>query len=111
MSLYQRHAFVCINERDAGNPRGSCAAKGAAGVHAALKSACAKLGLDAVRVNKSGCLDFCENGVTVVIYPEGVWYRGVTEADAREIAERTIRDGQVIERLLLTRGNMIPPKK
>ena len=40
----------------------------------AIKRAAKEAGLDSIRVQKSGCLDFCEFGTTAVIYPEGVWY-------------------------------------
>ena len=70
---FERHLFVCINRRAAGNPKGCCASKGAEEVHAALKLAAHERGLKGrVRVNKAGCLDACEEGVSAVLYPEGV---------------------------------------
>lgn len=55
----------------------------------------------AVRANNAGCLDMCASGVVMVIYPEQIWYGGVTRADVPEIVEKTIVNGEVIERLLL----------
>ena len=53
------------------------------------------------RVNSAGCLDACDRGVAVVVYPEGVWYGGVTVADVPEIVERHLVGGQPVERLRL----------
>ncbi len=101
MSKYQRHVFVCINERPAGHPKGCCFEKGSSVVRDTLKAELTKRGLSkAVRVNNAGCLD-CAHGVALVIYPEGIWYGGVTPADIPEIIERTIVNGDVIERLLI----------
>ena len=54
-----------------------------------------------MRANKSGCLDQCEHGPTVVVYPDAVWYGGVTEADVAEIVERHLVGGEPVERLRL----------
>lgn len=100
MPGYERHVFVCENVRPAGHPRGCCAEKGSPAVRARLKALVAEHGLKGrVRANVSGCLDHCEHGVTVVVYPEGVWYGAVTPADADEIFTRHILAGEVVERL------------
>jgi (2Fe-2S) ferredoxin len=102
MPSFQRHVFVCINERPADHPRGCCKAKGGVAVRDALKSELTKRGLSKrIRANNSGCLDQCEQGVTVVVYPEQVWYGHVTPADIAEIVEQHLIGGQVVERLLL----------
>lgn len=99
---YERHVFVCTNARPEGHGRGCCASKGANELHAALKEAAAKAGLkDRVRVNKAGCLDQCEVGATVVVYPEAVWYGHVTLADVDEIVQEHLVNGQPVERLRL----------
>ena len=54
-----------------------------------------------MRANKSGCLDQCEHGPTVVVYPDAVWYGRVTEADIDEIIERHIIGGEPVARLRL----------
>jgi (2Fe-2S) ferredoxin len=54
-----------------------------------------------VRANKAGCLDQCEPGPTVVVYPEAVWYGGVTEADVDQIIDEHIVAGRPIERLII----------
>lgn len=101
MPPYQRHIFVCINERPDDDPRGCCAAKGSEQVRALLKDGLKARGLaKAVRANAAGCLDACATGTTVVIYPEGIWYAGVTAADVDEIIEKHIIKGEIVERLL-----------
>jgi len=54
-----------------------------------------------VRVNKSGCLDQCEHGPTVVVYPEAVWYGHVKPEDAEEIVREHLIGGRPVERLRL----------
>lgn len=61
-----------------------------------------------MRVNNAGCLDACAFGVAVVIYPDGIWYGGVRKEDVREIVERTILNGEVIERLLIPDPRYVP---
>ena len=52
-----------------------------------------------VRINKSGCLDQCEHGPTVVVYPEAVWYGNVKPEDAEEIVAEHLIGGRPVERL------------
>ena len=102
MPTYQRHVFVCVNERPPGNPKGCCKEKGAELVRDELKKRLHAIGLKGVvRANNAGCLDQCENGVTVVVYPEQVWYGHVTVADIPELIDRHILRGEFVERLML----------
>jgi (2Fe-2S) ferredoxin len=102
MPSFQRHVFVCVNERPPGNPKGCCKAKGAEEVRDELKKRLAAIGLKgSVRANNAGCLDQCETGVTVVVYPEQVWYGHVTVEDVPELIERHILRGEYVERLML----------
>ena len=74
----------------AGHPRGCCDPDAGDALQKAFKKALAERGLTRrMRANKSGCLDQCEHGPTVVVYPDAVWYGGVTEADIDEIIDRT----------------------
>jgi (2Fe-2S) ferredoxin len=99
MAGYERHIFVCENTRPDGHPRGCCAAKGSVAVRSRFRQLVQEHGLAArVRANMAGCLDHCERGVTVVVYPEGVWYGSVTVADVDEIFTSHILGGQVVER-------------
>lgn len=97
---YERHVFVCTNARPEGHGRGCCTSKGSVDLHVALKEAAAKAGLnDRVRVNKSGCLDQCEVGATMVVYPEAVWYGHVTLNDVAEIVQEHLINGRPVTRL------------
>ena len=97
---YERHVFVCLNERDPDHPRGCCAASGSRDIHARLKELSKERGLrHSVRVNKAGCLDTCERGPSIVVYPENVWYGGVTLGDVEEIVESHLVNGLPVERL------------
>ena len=102
MSKFTHHIFVCLNERPKGDPRGCCAALGSVGLHAFFKKEVERLGLKGiVRANKAGCLDQCELGPTIVIYPQGIWYGRVRREDVDRIVEQTVVNGQIIEELLI----------
>jgi (2Fe-2S) ferredoxin len=96
---FDHHIFVCENVRPPDAPRGCCSAKGSPEVRAKFKEEIDRRGLKGlVRANMAGCLDQCANGVTVVIYPEQLWYGHVTVADVPEIVE-ALMSGRVVERL------------
>jgi (2Fe-2S) ferredoxin len=102
MPKFEHHIFVCGNQRPAGHPRGCCDPLGQAGLQKLFKEKLAARGLKGkVRANQSGCLDQCEHGPTVVVYPEAVWYGRVTEADIDEIIDSHIVGGKPVERLVL----------
>jgi len=106
---YDIHVFCCINERESGHPRGSCSARGAQPLQAYLKARGKELGLGSrARMNKSGCLERCELGPVMVIYPEGVWYTYSTRRDIDEILDRHVLGGERVERLLLKPGQTLP---
>jgi len=98
---YQCHVFCCVNQRTSGHPRGSCQEKGAIGLRNHMKRRAKELGIPGVRVNASQCLDRCELGPIMVIYPEGVWYRYDTKSDIDEILETHLVGGGRVERLML----------
>ena len=100
MPKFERHLFVCMNERPDGHPRGCCGSKGAAEVRARCKDEVSRRGLKGVvRANQAGCLNQCAKGVCIVVYPEQVWYGAVTTEDVTEIFDRHIANGEVVERL------------
>ncbi|HET9180871.1 MAG TPA: (2Fe-2S) ferredoxin domain-containing protein [Candidatus Angelobacter sp.] len=102
MPKFEKHIFVCTNQRPEGHAKGSCNPTASGELHQLFKAALAKRGLKGrVRANKSGCLDQCEHGPTVVIYPEAVWYGGVTAADVDEIIDSHIAGGQPVARLMI----------
>ncbi len=100
MPVFEHHVFVCHNARPEGAPRPSCTTDGKSDLFTELQQRVKAAGLGGrVRINKSGCLDQCEHGPTVVVYPEGVWYGGVQPEDAAEIVEQHLVGGRPVERL------------
>src|SRR4051794_36328035 len=82
----RHHIFVCTNERPAGHLRGCCKEKGSEHLVQVFKAELSKAGLNSeVRAQKAGCLDTCEYGPSVVVYPEGIWYGNVHPEDIVEI--------------------------
>ena len=110
-AFYESHVFCCTNERPAGHPRGCCKAKGSEKLRDYMKARAKELGLPRVRINTSGCLDRCELGPTVVIYPEGVWYSVHTREDVDEILQRHLVEGGRVERLMLKPDDKLPPSR
>jgi (2Fe-2S) ferredoxin len=102
MGYFQRHVFFCLNQRDA--PDNCCANHQSAQMQAYAKERIKKLGQSGtgkVRINKAGCLDRCDEGPCMVVYPEGVWYTFVDKQDIDEIIESHLVGGQVVDRLRL----------
>lgn len=98
----ERHVLVCLNARPPGNPKGSCADKGAEPLFDALKALVRDRGLgDRVIVNRTSCLKHCSRGVTVAVQPDNVWYAGVRESDLEEICASHLKDGEPVERLFM----------
>ena len=88
--------------REAGAARKCCNPTGIDDLHKKFKERVGELGLKAkVRANKAGCLDQCEHGPNVVVYPEAVWYGAVTPEDVDEILQQHIIGGKPVERLRL----------
>ena len=102
MPKFTRHIFTCVNLRPDESPKGCCAAAGGAEVAQELKRRLYERGHKrVVRANKAYCLDQCAHGVAMVVYPEQVWYGGVTVDDLDEIIEEHVENGRVVERLVI----------
>lgn len=99
--FFAAHVFCCTNQREPGAKRGCCADKGAEALRDYMKTRIKELGLPKIRVNASGCLDRCELGPCMVIYPEGAWYACKTREDVDEVIETHLKAGGRVERLLL----------
>lgn len=108
--FYAAHIFVCTNRRQDGHPRGSCAARGSEKLRDYMKARAKELGIPDIRVNAAGCLDRCEFGPAVVIYPEGVWYRPTGPEEVDEILQVHLIGGGRVRRLMLTETDVPPPK-
>jgi (2Fe-2S) ferredoxin len=106
---YRAHVFVCTNEREPGHPRGCCRGKGGDQLRDYMKKKATGLGLGkAVRINNAGCLDRCELGPVMVVYPEGVWYAVNSTADIDEVLQTHLVEGGRVERLLLSPSDKFP---
>ncbi len=102
MSYYEKHIFFCCNDRGADAERPSCNQCGSAQLREYAKKRMKDLGLTGagkVRVNKSGCLDRCEEGPVCVVYPEGTWYTYIDETDIDDIIDSHLIGGKPVERL------------
>ena len=99
--VYRVHVFCCTNQRPDSHWRGCCASKGARQLCDYMCRLGMTLGVKRIRINHAGCMNVCEHGPTMVIYPDGVWYRYETETDIEEILRRHVIAGQRVERLLL----------
>ncbi|MBL3528729.1 MAG: (2Fe-2S) ferredoxin domain-containing protein [gamma proteobacterium endosymbiont of Lamellibrachia anaximandri] len=100
MSYYRHHLFFCTNQRDDG--RRCCARFNVAKMRGYLKTKVKALGLagpGGIRINTAGCLDRCDKGPVIVVYPEAVWYTYIDSEDLDEILQRHLIDGEVVERL------------
>ena len=98
-SYYDSHVFVCTNRRPDGHARGSCAAGGSEALRDYMKARAKELGLARVRINGAGCLDRCELGPCVVIYPDAVWYRIADRQAVDAVLEVHVRDRHIVEPL------------
>ena len=102
MSYYRYHLFVCTNQREDGCA--CCGRLGAQALRDYAKSRCKDLGIHGegqVRVNSAGCMDRCDKGPVMVVYPEETWYTFVDKEDVDEIIEEHLINGRVVERLKL----------
>lgn len=100
MSYFKHHVFFCCNEREAGQT--CCNALGASQMQAYAKDRIGELGLKGaglVRINRAGCLERCDQGPVMVVYPEAVWYTYVDKEDVEEIIQEHLINGRVVERL------------
>ena len=108
---YTKHLFICTNQREEGHPRGCCRERGGDDVRDAFKAKLKERGLSSrMRANASGCLDACEFGPSVVVYPDCIWYGGVTPEDVDEIIESHLVNDLPVERLLIRDRRYLPPE-
>ncbi len=115
MSYFDKHVFFCTNQREDGSA--CCGNHGAQNARDYVKNKVKELGIanreNSIRINSAGCMDRCDDGPVIVIYPEGTWYTYVDESDLDEIIEEHLKNGRIVERLkLLARGKPVgaPPQ-
>ena len=99
--FFDAHLFVCTNRRPDGHNRGSCAAGGSEHLRDYMKARAKELGIANIRVNSAGCLDRCELGPCMVIYPDGVWYRIGSTADVDTVLQTHLVEGGRATELVL----------
>ncbi|HZN25387.1 MAG TPA: (2Fe-2S) ferredoxin domain-containing protein [Burkholderiales bacterium] len=100
VSYYERHVFFCCNQREPGAQ--CCNNHGSSALRDYAKSRVKELKLSGpgkVRVNTAGCLDRCDEGPVLVVYPEAVWYSYVDREDIDEIIAEHLQNGRIVERL------------
>ena len=100
MSYFSHHVFFCTNQREDG--RQSCNQCNASAARDYVKKRCREVGISGagqVRINTAGCLDRCEFGPVIVIYPEAIWYTYVDQQDLDEIIDEHLLNGRVVDRL------------
>lgn len=97
---YQKHVFICTNQKDAGKK--CCGGEHGAALVEAFKTSLKDRNLQVeIRAQKAGCLDVCGKGPALVVYPEGVFYGNVQLTDVEEIVESHLVNNQTVERLAL----------
>ena len=102
MSRFKKHIFICNNQRQADDPRGCCVGRGSLDLLDYAKGRVKEMGLKGkVRINKAGCLDACQYGPTLVVYPDDVWYSPKTQGDIEEILQEHILNDRVVERIVI----------
>ena len=99
--FFDFHVFVCTNRRPDNHPRGSCAARGSEMLRDYMKVRAKELGLQRVRINTSACLDRCELGPCIVVYPEGIWYRVNSRQDVDTVLAAHLQAGGRATELML----------
>jgi (2Fe-2S) ferredoxin len=104
MGEFTHHIFVCCNAREPGHARGCCDPTKSQALRNHFKIELQRRGLNgSVRANMAGCLDQCEHGPNLVIYPQGIWYGRVGLEDVPRIIDETILKGVVLEDLVIAR--------
>lgn len=102
MSYFKHHVFFCCNQRQGGDT--CCNDHKATDMQAYAKDRIGALGLKGrgkVRINKAGCLDRCDDGPVLVVYPDNVWYTYIDKEDIDEIVEEHLVHGRIVNRLRL----------
>ncbi len=98
---YDFHFFICQNQRPDNHPRGSCLIKGSDKLLNYMKARVKELKIPNIRINKAGCLDQCEKGPAMIVYPEGIWYRATSIEDIEAIIQSHIIQKIPVETLVI----------
>jgi (2Fe-2S) ferredoxin len=101
MAQPEKYVFVCLNQRPAGHPKGSCLDRGAGDLFNAFREELGRRLMTNVKVVASGCVEGCLAGPTVLVVPDNIWYGGLTEADVPAIFDQHLVGGEPVEMLRL----------
>jgi (2Fe-2S) ferredoxin len=97
---YKKHVFICTNTKDAGKK--CCGEERGMALVQAFKDEIRNRGLqNQMRAQRTGCLDACNFGPSLVVYPEGTYYGHVQQSDVTEIVEKHLLGNEPVERLVL----------
>ncbi|MDR3764279.1 MAG: methyltransferase [Acidobacteriota bacterium] len=98
MQPFRHHVILCTQQKPENVQ--CCSAGGSLATESALNASLERHGLsDDVLISTTGCLGTCENGPTMIVYPEGTWYGKVTADEVDEIVVSHLKDGHPVERL------------
>lgn len=77
------HFFICTNVKEKG---GGCGVQNSLEILEGLKTWARSQNFGKkIRINKSGCLGRCEEGVVAVAYPSAEWIVNASTADLEEM--------------------------
>lgn len=100
--IYKKHIFICTNQRPEGAAKPSCGEAHGLELISEFKKLIKEKGLAVeIRTQKTGCLDLCDFGPALVVYPEGVFYQHVQISDVAEIVDEHLVAGRIVKRLEL----------
>lgn len=101
MSYFDKHVFFCTNQRKDGSD--CCNNHGAEKAREYMKKKVKELDISTrknkIRINSAGCMDRCDDGPVIVVYPEGTWYTYVDSKDLDEIIDEHLTHGRIVKRL------------
>ena len=98
---FEKHVFICTNQRGEGEKKSCGEACGMELVRAFKKSLKDNNLKGRMRAQRAGCLDACETGPSVVVYPEGIYYGGVKVSDVEEIVQEHLIGNRPVRRLVV----------
>ena len=97
---YTKHIFICNNQRPEGAERVCCGEHHGSELLKEFKKLMKEKGFTiSMRAQKTGCMDICEFGPNVVVYPDGVFYGKVQISDVAEIVSEHLENNRIVERL------------
>lgn len=102
MTKPNKHLLVCASFRAGGAPQGVCARKGSQNLLAYLESELSDRGMDDVAVTATGCLQACDRGPVVVVYPDNTWYGGIEGEDEIDAVLDALEEGTTAEGFVLS---------